>query len=159
MSLSVDLETTASWSSTHHSTALHSIHPLLAAWVLAHVVSHSQELAERVCAAGALQVLVACLGPAPSAATSTSAGQSADAAVKRVAASALGDISGYSTELAAKVVEAGAVPAITALLRQTLSNDARLKRQLLCALMNVAKADASLAQAVVDAGAVPDVAR
>lgn len=76
-----------------------------------------------------------------------------------MAASALGDISGHSAELAAQVEAAGGVDACAALLRAPLCNDARLKRQLLCTLMHVAKAGPELAQSVVDAGAVPELTR
>lgn len=121
-----------------------------AAWALAHAAGHDEQLAARVCIAGALPALVACLSPSSA---------SKDFTSKRLAASALGDISGHSTALAAQVVEAGGVAACAGLLRAPLCNDARLKRQLLCTLMHVAKAGPELAQSVVDAGAVPDLAR
>lgn len=127
--------------------------PSAAAWSLAHVVGHSEELAARAVAAGGLRSLVGCLAAA------SGLPPAADATVKRVAASALGDIAGHSARLAGEVVVAGALPAVAALLRQPLSNDARLKRQLLVALLHVCKADAALALAVVATGVVPDVTR
>ena len=109
-------------------------------------MAYSPELAQAAVTAGALPLLVGCLG-----------GEGTP--LRRYCASALGDIAHHSPDLAHAVAAAGTLGAIASLLRAPLENDARLKRQLLCGLMHICHADASLAEKVVGAELVPDVTR
>jgi hypothetical protein len=129
------------------SPLTHTLLPA-AAWTLAHLAAHSQDLAVAVVGAGALPILLGCLN-----------GSAADSVVRRVAASTLADITAHSDSLAAQVVEEGGVAAIASQLRQPLANDARLKRQLLCALVNISKTSSGLATEVVGAGLLQDIGR
>ncbi|KAI3431614.1 hypothetical protein D9Q98_004663 [Chlorella vulgaris] len=115
-----------------------------AAWTLAHLAAHSQDLAVAVVGAGALPILLGCLN-----------GSAADSVVRRVAASTLADITAHSDSLAAQVVEEGGVAAIASQLRQPLANDARL----LCALVNISKTSSGMATEVVGAGLLQDIGR
>lgn len=116
-------------------------------------MGHGEQLAVAARDAGALPPLVAALAGA-----SPGAGDDASA-VRRCAASALSDVARHSPELAAAAVEAGALGAAAAALREPLGNDARLRRQLASLLLHVARAGPALAERLVGAGLLPDLAR
>lgn len=67
--------------------------------------------------------------------------------LKRIAASALGDIAKHAGDLAQLVVDAGAVPKVAALIN---TQDAKLRRQVHVCLANVAKHSTELAEVVVE---------
>ncbi|KAF6372542.1 sperm associated antigen 6 [Rhinolophus ferrumequinum] len=112
-----------------------------AAHVVSHCKSRKRELSQAVVDAGAVPLLVLCI-------------QEPEIALKRIAASALSDISKHSPELAQTVVDAGA---IAHLAQMILNPDAKLKRQVLSALSQVAKHSVDLAEMVVEAEIFPVV--
>jgi hypothetical protein len=72
--------------------------------------------------------------------------------LKRICASALGDVAKHSPELAQTVVTAGAVPAMTKLLVHV---DSKLKRHVCSALSRIGKHNVDLAEVVVEGGLFP----
>ena len=74
-----------------------------------------------------------------------------DPGVKESAAWALGYIAGHNADLAATVVEAGAVPLLVLCVQEP---ELSLKRIAASSLSDIAKHTPEMAQAVVDAGAV-----
>ncbi|KAL7976591.1 hypothetical protein Chor_008540, partial [Crotalus horridus] len=99
------------------------------------------ELSQAVVDAGAIPLLVLCI-------------QEPEIALRRIAASALSDVSKHSPELAQTVVDAGA---IAHLAQMILNPDAKLKRQVLSALSQIAKHSVDLAEMVVEAEIFPVV--
>ena len=91
--------------------------------------------------AGAVPLLVLCI-------------QEPELSLKRIAASALSDISKHSPELAQTVVDAGA---IAHLAQMILNPDAKLKRQVLSAFAQISKHSVELAELVVEAEIFPAV--
>lgn len=80
--------------------------------------------------------------------------QEPEIALKRIAASALSDISKHTPELAQTVVDAGAIAYLAQLLEV---QDSKLKRQVLSALGQIAKHTVDLAELVVEAYIFPAV--
>lgn len=74
--------------------------------------------------------------------------------MKRISASALSEIAKHSPELAQAVVDAGAVPFLSALIPHP---DAQLKRQVCSCLANISKHAVELAEVVVEAEIFPKI--
>ena len=80
--------------------------------------------------------------------------QEPEISLKRIAASALSDISKHSPELAQAVVDAGSVTYLASLI---VHSDAKLKRQVCQALAQIAKHNVDLAEVVVEAEIFPKI--
>lgn len=80
--------------------------------------------------------------------------QEPETALKRISASALSEICKHSAELAQNVVDAGAVPFLSALIPHV---DSQLKRQVCSCLANIARHTTDLAEHVVEADIFPKI--